>query len=1738
MVALAPIPVHLPFVTYRERLARSLKLSLWPSGKDCTTPALKVENGECEPCWEYVSGYLLCDQSNIHDCSFQDQVSISLTTILGILKSWRVLMKKWKARLVRKDIAETSKESTTQSATFRTAADENIPNRSIFTRTSSIEYGPKDECLVPPETNLDISRSETQRSDISRFNAPLTVTAQKHARQRSVDRRNDPLGLSLLYTPSNDEPTADIIFVHGLGGTSRLTWAYNRDEDLFWPQLWLPTEPDICTARILTYGYNAYFASQGPNSIAGISDFAKQLLFDMKFGKDGLGEDLGVGQRPIIFVVHSMGGLVFKKAVLQGHNDDEFKEPVSQVKAVLFLATPHRGSNLAEVLNRILSVSIFNHTPKQYLNELKENSPFIEDVNEEFRKHASRMQIFSFYETLETSVGSKNFKVMVVQKSSSTLGYPQEITEPLNADHNTVCKYPNRLDPSYRSVRGVIKTLVSTYRKAKEGLQQAQSSVENEKLLKLLGSFPNPKDDYTSILQLWRRGTCHGFLSDKVISGWRDDAFGSKILWVYAQPGSGKSVKSAVYIQDLKEKGLRCVYYFFKFGDARKRSPGSLLQSLVYQIAQELPAFRHALATMKNNGVSIDKMAPRMIWDKIFTGILFKIESDQPMYVIIDALDESDSINTIVGFFGGIEISRTPLRILVTSRKTPDITTAFSRISPASLVDRLSLSDNLSDIELYAESEMAYMHGDPQFRQDVVKKITSRAEGNFLWVSLAVKEILGCHSPEDIAQILHEMPPGMESLYGRMESSIARLTRASDLVIAKSILSWATYCRRPLKVDELARALQGHIPQIIDLRHTVAQLCGHFVVVDSNDFIVLVHKTAREYLIKSANLPFAFDSEHIHETLFQQSIAIFLEHHSRQQLSAKERLIIKDLPPFVIYAGTSWSYHLGRSSPASDATLTLIVQFLKSSSVLIWIRIMASLRQLRILIVASSALRKFVSSRRRLDSATHPSQHRITDLEITEQWATDLLKIVGKFSSHLVDDPAAIQKLVPQFCPNKSAIYRKFSKQTQLSVKNITNDDWDDSLGRVSIGSNQHAMHITCSTRHLAVLTTNGKILLWDCETLEAVPSLNHDEFTFSICFNSTGELLASYGYLTTKIWNVTSRKPVYSIPNISETRALCMTFSQDDNKIIVGLDSRNVASADYKKLREWIVINSGFLEEDENGAYLNAPMTMAFSPNCAFVAVGYRGSAMEVWDMFERSRVSKCKRRPEYEIGNLEDWTPVMKSVWHPSGEAVLGVYYDGAVFKWNPFEEYDHEELATDLYSCPSEIRCSPDGILFLLSDEDGSVRIYNYEHFSLIYKLSSEDVITDLCFSMDSRRFYDLRGSYCNIWEPNALFRLPDSNDQGSEGDTRASSVDLSNHASESFTDMPVRITALATRPFGGLFFYGNEDGLVEANDASTLKAQSAGKTKGEGAVESIVWSDDGNYVAYTEADSVTVKKITTPHGRTNLTSQTVLNLDLDLDGGKIHQILLHSQAEYILIADATSVTIYDLSTKKVSAYLKSASGQKWANHPSDASQVLAFDVKNVSSYSWKSLETVINWDFNEPDVSLSTNVDEELHIPPSPAHGEASPGSNLGMRFQDYVDEILFSTTRKNLILSISQDGSYQKRWADTKIIAMSDLQDPDALTITPLSIHQRVNKIMTRPLGIIGKDRLVFIDRGFWVCSWLIGSGDDDVQRHFFLPREWVSLEMLSLCTVMKDGTILAPRKGEVAVIRSSLCSRR
>ena len=97
--------------------------------------------------------------------------------------------------------------------------------------------------------------------------------------------------------------TASIVAVHGLGGHWKYTWTHRCRK--FWLRDFLPSQ--VPTARIMSYGYNSQTAFS--KAVTDINDQAAMLLDRL----DGERQSVDAGERPIIFISHSLGGILVKK---------------------------------------------------------------------------------------------------------------------------------------------------------------------------------------------------------------------------------------------------------------------------------------------------------------------------------------------------------------------------------------------------------------------------------------------------------------------------------------------------------------------------------------------------------------------------------------------------------------------------------------------------------------------------------------------------------------------------------------------------------------------------------------------------------------------------------------------------------------------------------------------------------------------------------------------------------------------------------------------------------------------------------------------------------------------------------------------------------------------------------------------------------------------------------------------------------------------------------------------------------------------------------------------------------------------------------------------------------------------------------------------------------------------------------------------------------------------------------
>ncbi|KAI0550041.1 hypothetical protein F4679DRAFT_544620 [Xylaria curta] len=1556
--------------------------------------------------------------------------------------------------------------------------------------------------------------------------APSVISTSDSLRRESVTDDPGPLGLNVVYTPDHAHK-ADIVFVHGLGGSSRWTWSKNKEPDLFWPLTFLPLEPDLCLSRILTFGYDASFGKS--TSVAtSVLDFAKDLLFDLKYAKDSNLDDLDMGKVPLIFVVHSMGGLIVKEAYMQGQHDPEYEAIVKAVSAITFIATPHRGTNLAQTLNRILDSTVLINS-KQYVADLVKNSPTLQKLNEQFRHIAPKLDIVSFYETQPTSLGIKGARLMVLEKETSVLGYPGEVSKALNADHHSVCKYEGPQDPNYIIVRNILKSLVSKIVSKDNTKKPALSDRRASLHLKSLLALPElPSTDYIFFRDLWTQGTCDWITHRDDFIKWRESADQQPhVLWLSGDAATGKSVLASYIVNSLVEEGCQCQYFFVRYGNRFKRTISLLLRSLAFQLAQTLPGLMEKMISLGDEALDFESADYRVIWDRIFKSLIFKLNQSSPVYWVIDGLDENEDPQALVKLLLDIS-SLIPLRVLVTSRRSSEIKSAFERPQQNLRLSTIKIEGHLDDLRQHIRAELR-VSGTDEFREEVERRIIEGSQNNFLWVRLAIEKVNQCHISTDVDSVLHDFPVGMEALYDRMASSVSELPNIRHRALAIRIIQCTTCALRSLSIEELSQALGDVARNVLDLPRAILDLCGGFVVTDNDGNVAMIHQTARDYLLDSdaTERPLQIDRQAAHKQMFLDALRCLMSNSLRIGLTRGQKL------DFEQYAAEFWSIHLIRTAEDDEECVTTLRKFLTSRWSLTWIHLLASSGKLRSMIQSSKNLGRYASKRGKQDTRAGILEH-----EFLENWSVDMLRIPGKFSQVLRRKPDSIYNLVPPFCPRSSPVYQQFGKRDGLIIKGLSAEKWDDSLARMPTGTAMTSA-IDAAGSVVAVLNASGSVLFHDSSDFRQLPKspFEHGERVTRMQLNSTATLVATYGYRTVKVWDIKSGECVTSIASIeSKPRPLSMQFSEDNSTLLVGTDDRRIRLIILSDDEPTWHLVAELDEEEIEGQFANSASHMALNRDGSMVAVGYRRHPVSAWELDGPMHIGHCRRTNEDSaIREIRDLS------WHPHLPEVFGLTFEGIVFRWAPYED-TVEEVSTGA----TKLCLSKDGELLATGDSHGRIRLYTTDGFILLYQLTSQYSVLGLAFSPDSRRLYDIRGYHANAWEPPALAKFKafsgTNMDPPSEYDASLSTgISIANIGAVD------PITALSASPNGNLFCSGSAKGVVNLHDVRSARFNTICASRAKFTVDQIVWNDDGKLLCFTDASKqITVVSITSASNKAELVGEQRASIPMrKYTKEPILQLLFQPGSDRLLVCTASHLHTISLETSGIekTTVIKDLGMHHWIQHPRDRTLILGLGTLGLRVFDWNLTES------GKYDLSctFSDKIGASLILKALPSH----EGKHILLQIihpkQDSHLKFCFLETEKIPTLNSPGDNS-------------------SPIHLEPLNTDASFQILSA--LSFLRGDRLVFLSKTFSICSmrlsWMTGGSDtrsssepmalrqsvsqslapgvpqrrrssrgsiDEVQELFALPGDWISQDSLAICKVMaSEKSFICPRNGEVAIV--------
>lgn len=1390
-----------------------------------------------------------------------------------------------------------------------------------------------------------------------------------------------------------------------------------------------------------------------------------------------------------------MGGLVIKKAFILARQMQEYDSVAGRVRAIFFLATPHRGSDLAQTLSRILHVA----GPRPFVDDLHRNSIATQSINDEFPQHCAELHLHSFYETIPMSYVTG--KGLIVDKDSATMGYRNERREYLNANHRDVCKFSNRNDPNYHTVRNALASTVEGLRN-EIPVSRHDLQTEQRRLLDgFLGTSDAPEDDLMDIDQRRLPSSCEWIVGRDNFRRWRDSV-DPRMYWISAKPATGKSFLSGYIINHLRGSNLDCVFYFFAYNDKLKSTIGAFLRSVAWQMARLYPEILQTVLNIHDKDEQLGKMDYRTIWRKLFIEGILKVELGRHMYLVIDGLDECKGEAELVALL--LKLVETGwIRILATSRNRFDTQTHIMHPGTKVMSDDIQAQDTESDISSYLEANMHLLptiHEDD--RRNMVRQILQKSAGCFLWVCLVLQELRQVHTSTEIRQVLQNIPSDMDELYSRILENMSRAPYGK--LLANAILTWTVCAARPLTTHELHRALQLDInDNIDDVERSILACCNQLIHIDSQSRVQIVHQTARDFLLRPGPSEFTIVKSQGHKRLAMACLDYLNGHELKSRGHGRSSIRLFSRParersPFVSYASTSLFVHVSHVSSTDDELLFALAKFLNSPNILSWIEYLAEHSSLDCLIKTGEALRNFLQRRTRYVS---PMMGK--EVVLLNAWATDLVRLVTRFGKNLTEIPSSIYHLVPPFCPRETVLRKQFATSPRsILVLGLSAAGWDDCLSTMYY-PHEDACSLSSSDTLFAVGLSSGRIIIYQVITCQEITVLQHGGPVRLLEFGTARMVLGSACTKSICIWDVSTWHLQWRFD--IDKQCLALALIDADRRMMGAMKNNHLMLWD---LVEGESIASFDWTEELEGASAKAyrrPTSAAIhadSTEHSLLAVLYRGQDILLWDLEGETLYDtygkQGSRQSDGRTTNATVWSVAFNKA--PGANLLAAAYSDGDLILFDTSEGTVKAEV---MHMNAQSLVSSPNGRTLASGDSGGTIQVFEFETLKLLYRIRSEEYgIKALAFSGDSRRLLDIRGSHCRVWDLMVLVR-PDVDDDNSETSsiTFVAPQEVGLGSSEDI----VLITALACQAGGEVFFCGKEDGSIWLYETKTARQPQKLFSHAEGIpIAQILFDDHSKMISTTDSSS----RITTRKLSQKLHSWECSEPILDNRGSvAVDQILANKGHTRLLVCSLNIDTLYGLgidgSEVLAAVEWKDRGAYRWGTHPSNQHELILVIGNVAHLYSWQTLRRLTN----DEGILMKGSILPELSV--VSLFSCFNSGAFLATEYTEHPGV----HARSKLLLFHSSDFN------------------PSALSATSVPTYSYLTDQVESIIGTHGP-RLLFLDSAGWICS----TEQDTlvIQRHFFIPSDWLNVNTELMIRVARNGDILFVKRDEVAVIKRGL----
>ncbi|KAI0157959.1 hypothetical protein GGR52DRAFT_182175 [Hypoxylon sp. FL1284] len=321
----------------------------------------------------------------------------------------------------------------------------------LFLSINTSTNGPSTEARPPVISVASQSGTQTATVTFSSKEAKkkaLRYRINQYLWDWNIDDRFN--GITVLDSdPAPVLDTSSIVAVHGLNGNAFDTFAC---DGRMWLRDFLPSDPQLKRTRTMTFGYNSS-ASDSKNNEA-VREWASALLREVDLVRKSAAEK----SRPIIFVCHSLGGIVAREAMIRlGRETQRYDGIDLKHCGLLFLATPHSGSQMADWDANLVQVAeLVGIRGTVFSNALKSFNSGSMVAKEDFGLLNPLPPYECLYETRKTKVGVRMRTIV----EADSAGLDAVKAQPMvDVDHRQICRFKHSTNPGYKQIVGCLKRI-------------------------------------------------------------------------------------------------------------------------------------------------------------------------------------------------------------------------------------------------------------------------------------------------------------------------------------------------------------------------------------------------------------------------------------------------------------------------------------------------------------------------------------------------------------------------------------------------------------------------------------------------------------------------------------------------------------------------------------------------------------------------------------------------------------------------------------------------------------------------------------------------------------------------------------------------------------------------------------------------------------------------------------------------------------------------------------------------------------------------------------------------------------------------------------------------------------------------------------------------------------------------------------------------------------------------------